>query len=305
MQPIRLMTWNLWGRHGQWELRQQDIIETLHRTNSDIVGLQEVWVDNDDNTQAKVLADSLQFDFHFALASNSGHTGIGNALLSRWPIEAKEETSLPAEAGSGDGRVVAHARVNSPSGLIPVLTTHLSWQRNASDLRQRQVSVIQEIARDTGQADWPPILLGDFNADACSDEIRMLTGRRAGAPDCIVFQDAWEQGGDCTPGYTWTPDNSHFEFSRTNQLSAMPWLRRRIDYIFIGLPDGQGENILPVQIERAWLDGRSGSGRPDGSDHYAVLADCSLLHILRWASRDGSMSADGATRENQKRVEQQ
>lgn len=277
LQSIRVMTWNLWGRHGDWRSRHEVIVHTLRHVDADIIGLQEVWADGSVTNQGQLLANELQFDLHLELCRETGLTSIGNAILSRWPMTAKGWKILPAEVDNADQRIAVHAYVNSPAGLIPVITTHLAWQRNASSLRQRQVATIQQLANDIASVEWPPILLGDFNADSCSDEIRVLTGQRAGEPNCMVFQDAWVQGGAASPGHTWTPDNSHFGYSHSTRLTAMPWLRRRIDYIFVGLPDGQAERILPVQIERAWLEGRGANRGPDGSDHFAVVADCSPL----------------------------
>jgi endonuclease/exonuclease/phosphatase family metal-dependent hydrolase len=277
LQTIRVMTWNLWGRHGDWRSRQEVITQALRYINADIIGLQEVWADGSAANQGQLIANSLQFDLHFEPSRESQPTSIGNAIMSRWPMRRKGQMTLPAEAENAEPRIAVYAHVDSPLGSIPVVTTHLAWRRNASHLRQRQVAAIQQLASDITSNEWPPILLGDFNADPFSDEIRILTGQRAVPADCMVFQDAWVHGGNVSAGHTWTPDNSNFVLSHSARLTAMPWLRRRIDYIFVGLPDGRFEHVAPVQVERAWLDGRGANGGPDGSDHFAVVADCSLL----------------------------
>ena len=87
----------------------------------------------------------------------------------------------------------------------------------------------------------------------------------------LVFQDAWEQGGDGTAGITWTPESQHYPDSRNREVIAMPWLKRRLDYLFVALPEGRPNDTVAVQVERAWLVGNDGVN--EGSDHYAVVAD--------------------------------
>src|SRR5262249_8322816 len=109
--------------------------------------------------------------------------------------------------------------------------------------------------------------------DPESDEIRMLTGKCGRARNIAVFQDAWEQGGDGGSGFTWTPENGYYEASRHMDLAAMPWLRRRLDYIFVSLPDAQPRAVMHVQLEGAWLQDGHGTIGPSGSDYFAVIAD--------------------------------
>jgi endonuclease/exonuclease/phosphatase family metal-dependent hydrolase len=279
VDPVRVMTWNIWGRHGSWKQRERSIIDTLRTANADIIGLQEVWVGSTGRTQAEVLAQLLEFDFHFSATEMSGNVGIGNAILTRWPIKMEGQTMLSTSQESRETRKAVHAYIMSLYSMIPVVTTHLSWQRNGSHVRQVQISELQNILGGMTQTEWPPILVGDFNADPSSYEIRSLTGRCSIDPGYFVFEDAWEQGGDGAPGFTWTPDNSHFRGGRGRELMAMPLLRRRIDYIFIGLPDGRPQHVLPVQIGRAWLVGKYAAGRFEGSDHYAAVADCLPTYV--------------------------
>lgn len=275
-QALRVMTWNIWGRHGDWAKRLPIIVDTLSNVNADIIALQEVWAKSGDaeNGQAKYLAEALGYNHHSFMVTRGSEFCIGNALLARWPMAGKGHEFLPTGLGTSEGRRVAvYALVSSPFGPIPVITSHLSWQRNLSDVRQLQVQTLAVLATNLTSSLWPPVLMGDFNSDPDSDEIRLLTGRRAIPRDQVVFQDAWEQGGSGSAGFTWTHENSHYPASKNMTLDAMPWLRRRLDYIFVGLPDERPNDILPIQVERSWLEGNAGSQELEGSDHYAVVAD--------------------------------
>jgi Endonuclease/Exonuclease/phosphatase family len=52
---IRIVTWNLWWRLGDWKARAEAIAETLVELRPDLVCLQEVWQEGDLN-QAALLA---------------------------------------------------------------------------------------------------------------------------------------------------------------------------------------------------------------------------------------------------------
>ncbi len=273
---VRVLTWNLWWRWGPWEQRQAAIRSTLRNSEADIITLQEVWGEPDGTNQAQGLAEELGFHHVFAPASAIDSISLGNAILSRWPIAASETIPLDVStdaASSDDHRVGLFATIEAPWGPTPVMTTHLVWQRLRSQSRQEQVRRLVGFLEDTALAEVPPILAGDFNADPDADEIRMITGRSASAAPKMVFQDAWEQAGDGSRGDTWTPESKHFPATRKQNIVAMPWLRRRLDYIFVGLPEGRPNPTTPIFVERAWLEGKGDTEAEEGSDHYAVVAD--------------------------------
>jgi endonuclease/exonuclease/phosphatase family metal-dependent hydrolase len=268
---LRLMTWNLWWKFGSWEERLNAIIKTLQDVSPDIVLLQEVWQDADGRSEAEELANALGYSCTYKAATSIDSVNLGNAILSRWPFTTTGSLPLPVSENAPEARCAVFAEVDSPHGPLFVTTSHLTWQRNNSAGRQAQLRVILDLIKEKAVGDWPPILGGDFNADPDSDEIRMLTGKSALADDSLVFQDAWDQGGDGTAGITWTPNSQHYPDSRYREVTAMPWLKRRLDYLFVGLPDGRPTNIKAIQVERTWLVGNDGCN--EGSDHYAVVAD--------------------------------
>ena len=107
----------------------------------------------------------------------------------------------------------------------------------------------------------PPLLLGDFNAEPDSAEIRYVTGRQSLGERSVAFLDAWQVAGDGGPGFTWSNTNDH----------ARPNLEpdRRIDYVFAGFPrrDGTGQ-ILRCRVV---CDAAEDGVWP--SDHFGVYAE--------------------------------
>ncbi len=92
---MRILSWNLWWRYGPWEQRREAIAATLAQARPDLCGLQEVWGAPGENLAAE-LAGRLGMHWCWAEAAR-GREGlsIGNAILSRWPIAAQAEATLP------------------------------------------------------------------------------------------------------------------------------------------------------------------------------------------------------------------
>ncbi len=264
---MRILSWNLWWRYGAWQERRRVIVAELRRVDPDICGLQEVWADPEDNLAASV---AHELGLHYAYAPSpvpqkwqhrigDATIGIGNAVLSRWPIIESDVRRLPAGDEPDEGRVGLYARIQSPSGSIPFFTTHLNTPWGQSALRQQQVRVIAEFVREK-EGDFPPILTGDFNAMPDYDEIRCLVGKTVPAAPGFVLLDAWSYARPLEPGWTWDRRNPHV--AATLEPDA------RIDYVFVGLPGGDGRgHILDAEL--------IGCESVDGvwpSDHFGVLA---------------------------------
>ncbi|HJW70416.1 MAG TPA: endonuclease/exonuclease/phosphatase family protein [Candidatus Binatia bacterium] len=98
---LRVITWNLWGRGGPWRERLAGITSTLVAVQPDVVALQEVWAEESGRNQADVLATALGFEHVWASRYAIDGVAVGNAVLSRWPIEKSEVRSLPAPPRAG------------------------------------------------------------------------------------------------------------------------------------------------------------------------------------------------------------
>jgi endonuclease/exonuclease/phosphatase family metal-dependent hydrolase len=257
---LRVVTWNLWWQFGPWQERAPAIEETLRRLDPDVVALQEVW-DDEDESSASRLAAGLGYEHVVGTRREWGGVWFGNAVLSRWPIAGSEVRPLPAPPDAEEYRCVVRADVDGPRGPLQVFSTHLNWRFDQSHIRQDQVRAVCRFVRESPERSFPPVVCGDFNAVPDSDEIGMMTGRRAVPEPGLVFHDAWEVAGGGGPGFTWSNDNP-FAF---HDLEP----NRRIDYVFAGWPKARGAGHV-VRCEVVGIDPVGGI---HPSDHYAVLAE--------------------------------
>lgn len=257
----RVLTWNIWWRYGPWEQRRPAIEKTIQALNADIIALQEVWDDGQENF-AKLIADKLGYS-HVYAAYDERKKGVrfGNAILSRWPINAEDSRKLPAPADAEENRCVLHGAVDGPRGPLHVFSTHLNWKAHHSHVRQMQVRAVAEFVAERESIDYPPILCGDFNANPDSEEIRMLTGQTTCAVEGLVFLDAWRVAGGEGDGLTWDNKNPYAV------LELEP--NRRIDYVLVGYPGTAGRG----HVCHAEVTGDEPVHGVWPSDHHAVLVE--------------------------------
>ena len=258
---VRIVTWNLWGRLGEWQARAAGIARMLEGLRPDIVCLQETWQNGGDD-QAAALAKRLGMTHAFAMDRRDGALVQGVAVLSRWPLADVAQRPLPVPDGVVPRNVALRAVVDGPRGPLLVATTHLIAFPPRSAQREEQVRALVAFLAERQRQPPIAIVAGDFNAAPDSEEIRLLTGRRAPAVPGWTFLDAWETAGDGSSGATVT---------RTNPNSApllLPDLRW--DYVFVSWPSGPGGVGHPVRCAVV------GTEPIDGlvaSDHYAVMAE--------------------------------
>jgi len=263
---MRVLSWNLWWRYGPWERRRQAIAATMAEVGPDLCGLQEVWGGPGENLAAE-LAERLGLHWCWAVASKGRGTGgdglsLGNAILSRWPIVAQAEAELPVGDLVEERRVAVHARVDTPGGLLPMFTTHLTYGLGRSQVRTAQVRRLAEfVAENAADGAYPPVVTGDLNAEPGSDELRLLGGLlTAPAVPGQVLVDAWRYADAGQPGFTWDHRNGYLA------NSIVP--DSRIDYVLTG-PPRQGRG----RVRSAGLAGAAPVDSVWPSDHFAVVAE--------------------------------
>ncbi len=264
MDILRVVTLNIWNNQGPWPERLRLIRRELPTLDAHLVGLQEVLHLDAGGApdQAQAIADGLGYYAAFASAWHiGGGLQFGNALLSRFPIAAAQSFYLPTEEGD-ETRGLLFCSVDAPCGRIPVFVTHLSWQLHKSDIRQQQVAFLAAKVRELAPLDgFPPIVMGDFNAEPESDEIRYLRGYNARLGRSVYFADCFAAAGDGSPGHT---------FARRNPFALRAHEpNRRLDYIFSRGPDRQlrGE---PLSARLCFHQPEKGIFP---SDHFGVLAE--------------------------------
>lgn len=275
MKTLTIATLNIWNKSGPWLERLPLIREELAALAPDVLGLQEVLrltpngaLENPlDADQAAQIADGLGYRVAFGKASDFGSgLGFGNAVLSRHPIKDQQNFPLPG-ADSGETRALCYALVATPYGDLPVFVTHLNWKLHHGRVRLQQVmAVVDHIfaVSPITEAQLPPVLMGDFNAEPDADEIRFLRGLARVEGTSVFFADAWIYGGT-GPGHT---------FDRRNRFAALAHEPpRRIDYIFVRGPDRlfRGE---PLATRLAFASSRPGvDGEIWPSDHFGVVTE--------------------------------
>ena len=258
---MRVVTWNVWGRYGDWQARQAMIDETLQGAAPDVVCLTESWCSGD-TSQPKLIAERLGLEhslFDGDWKQEDWVSGFG--LISRWPIRNHERLTLRGDDDEPWMGSALLATLEGDRGIIQLFGAMLSPPLDGSVIRQAQVRQLAGFIKERTRRRHPTVLCGDFNAGPDADEIRMLTGRCATAAPGLVFYDAWEIAGDGTPGNTW---------SNYNPLAAMSmYPDRRFDYILSAWPRA-GAVGHPTHCE---LLGVQPADQPQLSDHYGVLAD--------------------------------
>jgi endonuclease/exonuclease/phosphatase family metal-dependent hydrolase len=269
-RPIRVATWNTWWRFGGWEEREAAMAAVLDDVDADVIALQEVWADGDDG-RAPRLADQLGFHYAFQASPAPGkfhrrrpddRSAVGNAVLSRWPIGETMSFVLPPGDAPGEGRIAVFASVHTPDGVLPVFVAHLNSGWAQSSIRATQLAATGRAMVDPDRAgDWPAVLCGDFNALPDFDEVRALSGRTDPLVAGLALLDAWEYVHPHEPGWTWDRRNPH--------VAATFEPAGRIDYVFVGFPDGTGRG----QPVAARLFGTEPVDGVWPSDHFGVAVD--------------------------------
>ncbi|MBM4363736.1 MAG: endonuclease/exonuclease/phosphatase family protein [Deltaproteobacteria bacterium] len=289
-RPLRVATLNVWNRSGPWERRRELIRSEIRALDLDVLGLQEVlrvvpegtspdgvWevpdvvADDGAADQASLLvAGALRHAAYSRAADYGGGLAFGNAVASRYPIVEHRSFELPGRE-TGETRSLLFARIAHPAGELPFFVTHLNWKLHHGSVRVEQVRFVMarmaELA-PVGGPGLPPVLVGDFNAEPDSDEIRWLRGLATLGGRSVFLSDAWIHAGDGSPGYT---------FDRANPFAALAHEPpRRIDYLFVRGPDSQlrGE---PLRARLAFCTPEPGTEGPVyPSDHFGVTAELAL-----------------------------
>ena len=259
----RVATLNIWNRQGPWAQRLPLIRAGLAALDVDAIGLQEVMGFTGMPSQAHEIADALGWNVHYVPAWHiGGGLSMGNAIVSRHPLQDVQRLDLPTPAGL-DTRTVAFARVACAHGPMPVFVTHLTWQLHLGHVRCEQVKALTAHVAQLAPIDGPPpVLLGDFNAAPDADEMRYLRGLTGLGGSCVYFADCWAATQPATaPGFTYDRRNPYALRAREPS--------RRIDYAYVR---GPGKHLCGEPLSaRVVMDQPVGEVWP--SDHFALVAD--------------------------------
>jgi endonuclease/exonuclease/phosphatase family metal-dependent hydrolase len=282
---LRVATLNLWGRQGPWDQRREALKLALARAEIDVMGLQEA-IHFDASAvpvsgggpswdQAAELGDSAGLYATFGAAMDLGFGyAFGNAILSRYAIRDVECEALPNEPGV-EPRSLVSAIVDAPFGPVTFFSTHLSWRFDEGALRMRQVMAIaRAVDRRRDSEGYPTILVGDFNAEPESDEIRFLRGLHTRDGVSTYFIDAFAEAGS-GDGATFSHRNAF--------AAAVGEPDRRIDYVFVR---GRDPRALgkPLRARVAFDEKLAATSSTDAvfpSDHFGVVADLRAPEVAK------------------------
>jgi len=183
--PVRVMTYNIHGAYGlDGRQNVEAIAQVIEGAGTDVVVLQEIergWVLEGSTDLLPLLSRRLHMPY--TVMDTPTDPIAGNAILSRYPIVATGQGSLP-RLDTLVGRGYAWAQIDLGAGEeLRVFVTHLHHEPERSDVRIEQIGALLQAL---GKQPYT-ILAGDLNAVPGSPEIQMIldTG----------FVDAWAEAG--------------------------------------------------------------------------------------------------------------
>jgi endonuclease/exonuclease/phosphatase family metal-dependent hydrolase len=261
---LGVLTLNLWNTTGPYEQRKPRIREWIERLDPDVIGFQEA-LRGGGFDQVPELLDGLPYEIDFAAAvGRKNGIEFGNAVASRWPISDREVLMLP-DGGDPETRCALSVTIDAPFGDLSFACTHLNWKFQHGMIREQQVVPLFDLAlRRRPREAFPPIVVGDFNAEPDSAEIRYATGLQSIDGRSVFFHDAWAVAGDGGQGHTWCNRNEYAAVALEPD--------RRIDYVFVGYPIRVGRyGVGKVEHCRVVCDDCKDGVWP--TDHFGVYAE--------------------------------
>jgi endonuclease/exonuclease/phosphatase family metal-dependent hydrolase len=186
MKLIQLNTWSC--------KLSTEIVRLFDQEKPDITCLQEVVsaefdgkiLDTIDNIlDAHAFADNyytplVEFSFMHHRAKR------GNMIVSQLPIvnsaehwthgEYTEDFDYVDSGGYNVARNIAHAEIDTPQGIVHVLTLHGYHIKEHKDGNEDTLRACRELVEYAATLDGPVVITGDFNLAPTSDSIRLVDG---------------------------------------------------------------------------------------------------------------------------------
>ena len=261
---LKVLTLNLWNTSGPYEKRKPRIREWIERLDPDVIGFQEA-LRGENFEQVPEIVERLGYHTDHASVISYDGFEFGNAVASRWPIHGRAVCELPT-GDRAEGRCALNVLIEAPFGELSFTTTHLNWKLHDGRSREMQVCALADfVLSRRPRGGFPPVVVGDFNAEPDSTEIRFMSGFAPLDGRSVMFYDAWRLAGDRGPGTTWSNNN---DFA---SIALEP--ERRIDYIFAGYPHRMTDDHGVGKIESCRVVCNDAVDGVWPSDHFGVYAE--------------------------------
>lgn len=275
-RDIRVLTLNLWGRHGRWPERRAVLIDGFRTLQPDVAAFQEAI----NTTDYDEVVDLLGPGFHVVHLTGREPDGTGVSIASRWPVTEFRELNLyvtPRVDPSRQGGRVGVAEIAAPDPVGPLLFVNHKPSGRLDFEHERELQAVgaaqfvEELAARRGAH---VVLAGDFDATPDAASVRFWIGRQALHGHSVCYRDAWESTHPTEPGDTFSPRNP-LVISGDPKASSAPqpgWpqeLGRRIDYILVRCGD-HGPTLEISTCRLAFDEPVDGVW---ASDHFGVVAD--------------------------------
>ena len=168
---VRLMTWNIHGavgRNPRFDLAR--VVELILRHAPDIVALQEI-----DSRRRPggnpfdILQQALGNHGVGAKTITTADGDYGQALFSRWPLQASEVADISYQ--EREPRRAIRADIQTPAGPLRVIATHLGLSLGE---RKSQAAALLNLMGDSAAT---TVMLGDFNDWLWAGSVRKVLAR--------------------------------------------------------------------------------------------------------------------------------
>lgn len=272
---LKVLTLNLWHTSGPWDARRPRIREWIDRLQPDVIGFQEV-LHGPRIDMASEILDGARYTIANGAVATMEDTDFGNAVASRWPITEQACIELP-RGDRDEGRCAVVVTIDAPFGDLCFASTHLNWKLHDGRSRELQVVALTDaLLKRRPRGGFPPIVVGDFNAEPDSAEIRFMKGLQSLGERSVAFFDAWTVAGDGGPGCTWSNRNAFASIALEPE--------RRIDYVFVGYPIRMSDRHGVGRIEACRVVCNDEADGVWPSDHFGVYAEIRTepLERPRW-----------------------
>lgn len=256
-QYLKIMSYNIFNYNLQWLNRLKKLGEIIKKNQPDIIGFQEVRLDEtqytSNNHQIQHLKQELSqlgyhnYVFHSAMSyindiydvENIFRQEEGLAIFSKYEIIESEYILLSRDLSDPNShqRICLRALIKADK-MINFFVCHFELAqymitRNAKDLI--------EYSNQLFDSNITQVICGDFNTEPHSDAIQLLNDE---------FMDSWNHN---DKGYT---------------FSTLDTLRKRIDYIMI--------KPKSIQVKNHKILGCNNLNYPPASDHCGLIVKINL-----------------------------